>query len=176
MTQEDARTFAKGMLLLGETFNEPVSEMRIDAYFEALSDLPIETVSQAVRLALKACRFFPRPVELREMVEGTAAGNADAAWGEVLTEVRRVGYVGVPRFTDARTERAVRETWGGWQQLCQTLPGEGPELIGWAKQFRACWLSQDTREVSKRLEPGTLDPTLGMFIASERARLKARHD
>jgi len=173
MTNIDALAFGKLMHALGQTFNEPVSEVRVEAYFDALRDLSIETVRQAVRQAIGSCRFFPRPVELRDLVLGTAADNADAAWGEVLREIRRVGYVGTPTFSDARVDRAVKETWGGWSRLCQTLPAEGPELIGWMKQFKSTYGSLSARDTTQTALTGSLHPDVARFIAGERQRLAA---
>lgn len=173
MREFDRTLFAEAMHVLGETFNEPISDIRIEGYFDALQDFSIEQVNVAVRLALRDCRFFPKPVELREMIAGAPGANADAAWGELIREVRRVGYTGTPTFSDDRAMLALRETWGSWQRLCETLPGEGPELIGWAKQFKAAFLSLETRDLTHRLTPATIDPVVGKFIASERKRLAA---
>ena len=169
MTDLDVRPFGEAMHALGETFNEPVSDVRIEAYFDALSDLSIEQVNAACRLAFRSCRFFPKPVELRELIGGD--GNpAELAWGAVLKEIRRVGYMGTPRLDD-RTLTAVEETWGGWRRLCETLPAEGPELVGWMKQFKATYAAGASRDAVKKLEPGTLAPNVAAFIQQERKRL-----
>lgn len=70
MRDEDRVEFANGLHVLAETFREPVSEIRSEGYWDALKDLHLESWQFAVRQALKSCRFFPKPVELREMVEG----------------------------------------------------------------------------------------------------------
>jgi hypothetical protein len=73
MTDADRTAFAKAMLMLSETFHEPVSTGRLDGYFLGLADLPLEAVTHAIRAALVACKFFPRPAELRELAgEGFA--------------------------------------------------------------------------------------------------------
>ena len=93
-------------------------------------------VTAAVRLAMRTCRFFPKPVELRELMTGRADERADLAWGELLREVRRVGYLGTPMFTDASMLPTIHTVFGGWRHLCETLPAGGPELVGWIKQFK----------------------------------------
>ena len=170
MTDLDRAAFAEAMLALGETFNEPVSPIRTEAYFDALRDLTIAQVNGGARLAIRACRFFPKPVELRELIEGTPDGHADAGWAELIREVRRVGYLGTPAFTDDRTARAIKETWGSWARLCETLPGEGPELIGWMKQFKAAFQSLEKRE-TQLLTPSTINPNVFAFINRERRRI-----
>ena len=115
-------------------------------------------------------RFF---CELFAIRLRTADGHADHAWAELIREVRRVGYVGTPAFTDERTMRAIRETWGSWRRLCETLPGEGPELIGWIKQFKAAFQSLERRETAQLLTPDSMNPRVLEFIKSEGKRIAA---
>ncbi len=171
MTTGDVVAFAEAMHVLGQTFSEPVSDVRVEAYFDALMDMPIEAVTGAVRLALRTCKFFPRPVELRELITGDATANADAAWGELVQQIQRVGYMGLPTFTDERTERAIKETWGSWRRLCETLPAEGPELIGWMKQFKGAFQSLDKRDTTELLTGATLHPSILAFIHGEQKRI-----
>lgn len=173
MTPDDRPLFAEALFAMAETFNEPMSKLRAEGYFDALSDLPLELVNAAVRLSLRQCKFFPKPIELRELVEGSPDGNADNAWAELIREVRRVGYIGTPAFKDERTLRAINETWGSWKRLCETLPGEGPELIGWIKQFKAAFQSMEKRDVSKLLTGDTAHPKVLDFIREKQAQIAA---
>lgn len=169
MTDDDRQPFAEGLFTLTETFNEPASDTKIEAYFSALREFDIDDVLRAMRHALQHAKFCPRPAELREAIEGSVDDGADAAWGDVLREIRRVGYVGTPTLDD-RTLRAVRELWGSWQRLCETLPVEGPELIGWIKQFKAAYAS-GARTEQRALTMGDVHPTVRAFIRREQRRL-----
>lgn len=135
MTTADVERLAQALGALGETFNEPVSKVRANAYLFALEDFTIGQVEDAIRQAIKHCKFFPRPAELRELLEGNPGDQAMLAWSELISEVRRVGSWRDPDLSPATAE-AVRSLWGSWSHLCATLPGEGPELIGWMKQFQ----------------------------------------
>lgn len=137
MTATDRPRLAQFLAVLGEAFNEPVSEIRAEAYLFALEDVSIETLEGIGKRALNL-RFFPRPADLRQLIEGTTEHESELAWLNVLKEVRRVGYTGVPALSPASLE-TIRSLWGGWARLCQTLPGEGAELLGWAKQFRGSY-------------------------------------
>lgn len=170
MTDVDRVVFAEAMMILGETFNEPVSEVRIESYFSALSDLPMPALGLAVRSAVRTLKWFPKPVELREMVLGAAGDNADAAWAEVMTQIRRVGYIGTPTFTDPNTGRAVDEIWGSWRRLCETLPAEGPELIGWIKQFKATYASQAPRDEKQLLTVSQFSPAVRALVERHQQR------
>lgn len=146
MTNHDRQAFGAAMFALGDTFNEPVTDIRIEAYFDALSDLEAPQVLVAAKRAIAECRYFPRPVELREMVEGTADDAAEMAWNEMRALVRRVGYYGVPEFPDEATRRAAMELYGGWRALCSSLPCEGPEFLGARKAFIASYKAYMGRE------------------------------
>lgn len=145
MNHSDLRRFAVTLGALGETFNETISDVRLDAYFMALSDLPIEAIEQATKAHIRDGRFFPRPIELRERIEGNASDHAEVAWMALMGEIRRVGYIGTPALPDA-TQRVIGAIWGSWRCLCETLPGDGPELLGWAKRFRETYATLARRE------------------------------
>ena len=66
MTDAERPAFGELLALLGETFNEPVSASRAAAYWLALHDVPLAELRPAVTRAIQTCRFFPKPVELRE--------------------------------------------------------------------------------------------------------------
>jgi hypothetical protein len=148
VTEKDRPALARVLYTLGETFNETVSELRAEAYFDALSDLPVDAVLDAARRALRECRFFPRPVELREMVHGSVEDRAELAWSAMLTQVRRVGYYGTPTWPDPETERAALELYGGWKALCENLPSEGAGRAYAAKQFKATFAAYARRDAA----------------------------
>lgn len=64
--------FVKRLLVLAEVMGESLSELRIAGYWAALSDLASEDTGHAMDRALKECRFFPRPAEIRDMARDHA--------------------------------------------------------------------------------------------------------
>ena len=156
MTDRDMVSFSEAMTVLGETFNETISPIRLAAYFDALSDHSIDDVLLAAGIANRTARFFPKPVELIELISGTA----EDAWGEVLREVRRVGYVGTPHFESATALATIEAISGSWQQFCGQLPSDGPELIGWMKQFRSAFLVMTARHQEHTLTLQSADPAV----------------
>ena len=150
MTKQDREGFATLMLGIGETYGESVSDVRIEVYFAALADLDLADVRQAATVLVRTQKFFPRPSELREAVNGSQDDRAELAWMKLLVLVRRIGYVGTdgkgaaPDFDgDLALKRAALELYGGWQRLCASLPADGPELLGFAKQFKASYRAYD---------------------------------
>ena len=59
--------FVRSMLVLGEIYGEPVSDLRLEGYLDALNDLPGEDVLDALRASPRTCKFFPRPADIREL-------------------------------------------------------------------------------------------------------------
>jgi hypothetical protein len=48
-----------------EIFRRPLSADLIEAYERALSDVPELTLDAACEMAIRECRFFPNPAEIR---------------------------------------------------------------------------------------------------------------
>lgn len=81
MTHDDRARFAAVLTALAETFNEPLSTARLEGYWLALADLPLDAVEAAVQRALREAKFFPKPAELRTLA---GVGDPDASLVEQL--------------------------------------------------------------------------------------------
>lgn len=146
MTGQDRQAFAELLLGLGETYGEPVSDARMEIYFAALADLDLADVRKAATVLVRASKFFPRPSELREGANGSQDDRAEIAWLDLQRLVRSIGYTGTPDFGgDIALKRTALQLYGGWVRLCSSLPADGPELLGVAKQFKAAYRAYDNR-------------------------------
>lgn len=149
MTEQDREGFALLMLGIGETYGESVSDARMELYFAALADLELAELRAAATAHVRTSKFFPRPAELREAIDGRAEDRAELAWIDMLQLVRRYGFWQVPpaeAWPDNATRAAAMSMYGGWKALCSKLPGEGPELLGAAKLFKASFVAMDAAE------------------------------
>jgi hypothetical protein len=155
MTHDDRKSLAQMLVVLGSTFNEPFDDFKLEGYFAALKDLPIDEVRRAGSEALQLDTFFPRPARIREIIGGSANEQAEAAWTTLMQQMRWEGYTGKPELPEPIWE-VVRELWGSWVTLCQTLPAEGPELLGWAKRFKSSYGS--AQRVADRLNLPLFQP------------------
>lgn len=168
---EQLVAFAKAMGVLGEAFNEPVSSVRVEAYWSALNDLDGQAVLAAMEQCLRTSKFFPRPADIRELAQGgSKADRADLAWGELIHAVKRLGWARHPIFEDPSVMPTIQAVWGSWVSLCETLPAEGPELVGWMKQFKSAYQSvsaRDEREVAFHRLPSAIQQSLGAIAASK---------
>lgn len=161
MNQHDQETFAALMLGLGETYGENVSEARLEIYFQALRDMPLDAIRKAANLHVQSSKFFPRPAELREAINGNSDDAAELAWAWLVKEVRRVGWVGRPTWPDEATKRAAMQLYGSWSGVCETLPGEGPGLHAHAKQFKATFKSYAADDARRQLPTGNVVGYIG---------------
>ncbi len=174
MTNADRPAFAVLMLGLGETYGEAISDARMEIYFAALADLELRDVRMAANAHVRLEKFFPRPAELRSALQGSAEDRADLAWQAVLALVRRHGYYNPPAddaWPDAVTRKAALNLYGGWRSLCEKLPGEGPELLGAAKLFKATFRAYDGHAQRLGLPAGDVDDGGELTPAQARARL-----
>ncbi|HWO72170.1 MAG TPA: hypothetical protein VNN21_01280 [Dehalococcoidia bacterium] len=68
MTAPDYEAFVERLVITAEVFGEPLSPLKAGAYFQALSDLDLKAVTTALARCERNCRFFPKPVEVREAI------------------------------------------------------------------------------------------------------------
>lgn len=140
MIENDWDTFAKAMTVLAESLGGDLSAGSMQAYFRALDDLPIEQVEYGMSECLKSCRFFPKPVEIREAVEGSSGDQALSAWQQVEQAFKKAGYWTSVLFENGAIARAVEHVFGTWVECSQYLHSESPEMIrAKQKQFEAVY-------------------------------------
>ena len=171
-TDDEERAFVEVLFAMGEAFETSVSAIRAEMVCRALEDLPFEAVKAAAATHLRHGKFFPKPAELRELVEGNTDDQAEIAWQWVPKEVRRVGYLGTPSYPDEATKRATEGLFGSWRALCENLPAGGPELLGFRKQFLALYGARAREAQRGELGPSR-DEARGQ-LEGLKAQLRAR--
>ena len=120
MKPQDDQKFAEIMSVLGEAFDKPPSPMKIEIYFKALEDLPIERIQEAAVVLLNTKTFstFPLVAEIRESLSGGGAdldARALLAWNEAKAAIHDVGNYQSVTFADPIIMQIIR-TWGGWEK------------------------------------------------------------
>lgn len=91
----------------------------IDIYHRTLYDIDARLLEAAVMQHITNSKWFPTVAELREAALSLTHFeelSAEEAWIEVKQAIRRVGYYGVPQFSDDRIKQAVSAF--GWRELC----------------------------------------------------------
>jgi hypothetical protein len=117
---------AQAVALLAATYPGAKFEQqgRADVWIRMLEDLPGDALKAAVTKLICTSTFCPSIAELRTAATAVTSPEsseltAGEAWGEVLSEIGRVGWCGAPRFSSPLIERAVQCT-ANWRDLCAT--------------------------------------------------------
>ena len=126
------REFSRAMILLSELFDRKISRSAIELYYRLLSDYPWERVKAALATAARTLKFFPKPAELIELIEGRTDDGTEQeafrAWQALLRAVRQQGSWGKNPFEgegsplppdQSRRLCDVLEMLGGWEAACQ---------------------------------------------------------
>lgn len=73
---EFSEALKQEMALTAETLNEPLSDMKIVGYLEALSNpvMRVEQIRMGFRRARRTLKWFPKPSEIRELAAIEADG------------------------------------------------------------------------------------------------------
>lgn len=116
MTAADARVFAAELAGLAEVFGETLSDVRARLYFDALSSLTLDEVRAAMRRAIQRCRFFPKPAELLELLQGSADDQAEVAWSRFLHALTHHGTYTSVDFGDPTLHAVLETQFGGWHE------------------------------------------------------------
>lgn len=129
MTQQQPMSkavFAERIAALALVFERETSPELTDIYWKAVgSRYPAEEMERAFSRAMTECRFFPRPAELIEFIEGSKASRGEVAFGMMIHAMQRVGSAPSVRFLDP-VIHAVVSTLGGWPAVCQWAIAETP--------------------------------------------------
>ena len=126
MTAADRGRFAVALATLAEVFGEALSSARLESYFQALADLDIDAVEAAAQICMRTRKFFPKPAELREALDGSPEDQAEVAWMRFLGAVREIGGYESVNFGDPVTHAVVMDLWGDWPTACLLDEKETP--------------------------------------------------
>lgn len=100
--------------------NSQATVETIAVYDRLLSDIPPDDLQTVVDQSIAECKFLPTVAELRErfhaLTRTLGQPSASEAWGDVMAQIRAVGYIGTPYFANDVTAQVVRHL--GWRDLC----------------------------------------------------------
>lgn len=125
MNDSDKKAFAQQMMIAAEIFDKPVSKEKLQIYFAALKQYPIEAVVHGLQQHLVDPAhgdFFPKPADIVRHINGVQASaedKAELAWMQVESAIRSVGSYGNLDLEDKQALAAVKSL-GSWKDLCMT--------------------------------------------------------
>lgn len=138
MQDNDRPKFASLMKVLGETFgNTAPSKEKMEIYFRALSDMPIEKIDEAVLNLVNTRTItstFPVPAEIRNAVGARIDDLALLALDKAEGGVSRHGYCTSVVFDDPVIHMVI-DSMGGWPKFC------APSAHGDEREWH--WIQKD---------------------------------
>lgn len=128
MTNKDRKKFAESMSVLNEEYGDPskpISDLKLNLYFKALSDLSIEDFEKAVWLIVNTRKTasFPKIPEIREAIIGDNQDKSIIAWEKLINAIRAIGGYRSVIFDDPAIS-AIVELQGGWEKVCNMTSEE----------------------------------------------------
>ena len=134
-----------------------------DVWIEHLSDVDDTLLKMAVKNHIERSQWLPSIAEIRasavSLMRQASPADQDwsRAWSELQRQIRVIGYVGKPEWTNPALAKTV-EHLGGWQAVCFN---EDPEGV-FRKQFKDVY-----EVVIERMERSvTQSPAVREFVAS----------
>jgi len=109
--------FKEYMTMLCELHDKILSDMMKDLYWKVLEPFNDEQCEDAFKELIYSTRFFPKPVDLIEILQGKKQDQATLAWLDVLGAVKAVGNYKSVKFSNPAIHSVINAM-GGWPQLC----------------------------------------------------------
>jgi hypothetical protein len=102
------------MAMLVEVFDKEVTPQRVEIYFRALAAYPIDRIAAAVEEAVRTLKFFPKPAELIELIEGSPDDQAEHGWLQFWAALTRGGTYRSLYCEDGVVAETIRRLYGSW--------------------------------------------------------------
>jgi hypothetical protein len=144
----------EALIALATIAGKELTEIALNAFMKALSDLDQDAVIVALEGWLRTGKGFPYPADIREKISPELTGDDDAQYvsNMIINAVGKDGYTNQERAKGRIGELgwAVVEASGGWKHLCETL-NQANETTVKAQLRELC------KTVYKRAKSGYLD-------------------
>lgn len=116
----DKDTFLKSMSILESALspNNKITKGTITIYWGRLRKYGNEEFKKAVIRCLDDLNYFPKIAELKNMLEGSPADEAELAWIYLIDKIDEVGHYQSVSFPEYPAIGEIVEKWGGWSRIC----------------------------------------------------------
>ena len=152
MTEKDFKRFSSALGTLAEIHDKKMSPTFIKTYFSSLSKHPIENVEAAISESISNNRFFPKPVELKELITGGQPQIEDTALVEanqVIAHLQRHGAHVSPVLEDPITKYLMTRRWPYQKWASQMLDAE---LKWWEKEFCDAYRAHSAKDHAPEID------------------------
>jgi hypothetical protein len=113
----DKIKFKELITALCELHDKKLSQTLADIYWESLKQFTDEQCIKVFKELILTSRFFPKPVDFIEILNGKKQDQATIAWIEVLGAVKSIGNYQSVKFSNPAIHSVINAM-GGWPQLC----------------------------------------------------------
>jgi hypothetical protein len=113
----DDKRFIANFTGMAEAFGAEITPLKIRIYTMVLQKFTDDRIEQAIMQACATLKFFPKPAEIIELIEGKPSEQALIAWEQLLQTIQKHGSYQSIIFEDGRIAQTV-ELMGGWLQVC----------------------------------------------------------
>lgn len=143
MTKREALT--EILVAFGELHQREISPMVVDVFLDALGKFSIEELQAAGRRLLASERFFPKPVDFIEAIQGSPEDRGAQAWNLLVEMIRKESASESLQIEDDPAFiYAVESVFGSWVRVGDTLPDSAdPMFASLRKQFMASYRAFD---------------------------------
>ncbi|MCP4599209.1 MAG: hypothetical protein GY847_01505 [Proteobacteria bacterium] len=124
MSQESDPKFVDLLVLMSETYDHEISGTMMKFWWRLFEKYGGDEIEKAFLLHIESSRFFPKPADIIELIQGNTDDRAALAWDELLDGFRYAGSYASVVFADRRIMQIVLEMWGGWHTACQERDDE----------------------------------------------------
>jgi hypothetical protein len=129
MKQQDYFKFVEMMNAVREMHDkQPLGDAAISIYWRTLTEYSYDEVQMAVFQQIRdteSGKFFPKPADIRQILEGNNHAKAIAAWAKLESAFGSCGAYRVPVFDDVLIHYTIDEN-GGWLSYCHCDEKEYP--------------------------------------------------
>lgn len=117
----DKNTFLKSISVLESAFKEKMSKGAINIYWARLKNYNDKKFKEAVIRCTDELNYFPKIAELKNMLEGSPADEAELAYLEFKKVLDNEGSYMSVSFSKYPAVVKVIEALGGWIRISDTL-------------------------------------------------------
>jgi hypothetical protein len=117
MNTQDLRGFFSLLAEVADLHGKTLSEGQLQIYAIALQPYDAAAVNHALQRAIVELKWFPKPAELVEIIEGSREDRAESAWDAAWDAYLKAGYYESVLFQDGAIARAILTVFGGWVQF-----------------------------------------------------------
>lgn len=124
--------FKEYMTAMGEIFDKEITPALSGIYWKILKPFSDEQCKVAFEQIFQTAKFFPKPADFLEALQGKKEDQAALAWVKVVKMIRQIGPYQSICFADDPAIHSVIQSMGGWIMLCDVTE---KELTWKAKEF-----------------------------------------